>query len=195
MTSDCVWQWYQINRQPGRHRDTQWIRQKRIPNYLRSWRKRLRTSINGVTANCLEHVYLRTADQAKIIFYLAGQDDSWCSRQVRGANPDIAWENPDWWWLAMKRTPCVNSVTRELTDRELNRMATAMGEAVRSQSLQIKNIILENLKSEFASHQELSPIKWTRYNQFRQFPSNNRLICLSKSDLNNHIWIFGRWTV
>jgi len=59
----------------------------------------------------------------------------------------------------MKRTPCVNSVTRELTDRELNRMATAMGEAVRSQSLQIKNIILENLKSEFASHQELSPIK------------------------------------
>ena len=58
----------------------------------------------------------------------------------------------------MKRTSRVSSETRELTDKELNRMTSAMGDCVRSQSLQISNIIQENLKAEFASRRKTVPL-------------------------------------
>lgn len=105
----------------------------------------------------LNTVSRRIAAKAEILSYPAGKDDSRIPCQVRGTDPDIARGDPDW-SFAMKRTPCVNSVTRELSDKELNRMASAMGDDVRSQSMQMKNIILENLKSELASRRKPSTI-------------------------------------
>jgi len=51
----------------------------------------------------------------------------------------------------MKQTPHNDSETRELTDKELNKMTRAMGDDVRSQSLVVAKIITENLKMEFSS--------------------------------------------
>ena len=51
----------------------------------------------------------------------------------------------------MKRASHKNSETRELTDKELSKMTSAMGDNVRSQSLKVSNIIQQNLKAEFAA--------------------------------------------
>lgn len=54
----------------------------------------------------------------------------------------------------MKHTSRINSDTRELTDKELNKITSAMGDNVRAQSINISNIIQENLKAEFASRRK-----------------------------------------
>jgi len=59
---------------------------------------------------------------------------------------------------AMKRAPCKISDTRELTDKELNKISSAMGNNVRSQSLMVSNIIQTNLKAEFAACRKRSLI-------------------------------------
>lgn len=41
--------------------------------------------------------------------------------------------------------------TRELTDRELGKITSAMGKNVRTQSIKVSNIIQANLKAEFAA--------------------------------------------
>lgn len=56
----------------------------------------------------------------------------------------------------MKRTSHVNSETRELTDKELNKITSAMGDSVRSQTLLVSNIIQKNLEAEFASRRKTS---------------------------------------
>ena len=58
----------------------------------------------------------------------------------------------------MKRTPHISSETRELTDKELNKITSAMGECVRAQTINVSNIIQENLKAEFASRRKTAPI-------------------------------------
>jgi hypothetical protein len=57
----------------------------------------------------------------------------------------------------MKSVPQRSSVTRELTDKELRKMTSAMGDNVRSQSLKISNIIQENLNAEFAARRKNAP--------------------------------------
>ena len=61
-------------------------------------------------------------------------------------------ENP------MKRKSHISSETRELTDKELNKITSAMGECVRAQTINVSNIIQENLKAEFASRRKTVPI-------------------------------------
>lgn len=48
------------------------------------------------------------------------------------------------------------SETRELTDKELGEITSAMGKNVRSQSLTVLNIIQSNLKAEFAARRKVS---------------------------------------
>ena len=57
----------------------------------------------------------------------------------------------------MKRASNISSETRELTDKELNKITSAMGECVRAQSINVSNIIQENLKAEFASRRKTVP--------------------------------------
>lgn len=57
----------------------------------------------------------------------------------------------------MKHVSHKNSETRELTDKELSKMTSAMGNNVRSQSIKVSNIIQENLKAEFAARRKNSP--------------------------------------
>ena len=57
----------------------------------------------------------------------------------------------------MKRVSHKNSETRELTDKELSKMTSAMGDNVRSQSLKVSNIIQQNLKAEFAGRRKNAP--------------------------------------
>lgn len=57
----------------------------------------------------------------------------------------------------MKPASHKNSETRELTDKELSKMTSAMGDNVRSQSLKVSNIIQENLKAEFAARRKNAP--------------------------------------
>lgn len=52
------------------------------------------------------------------------------------------------------KQPLKKSETRELTDKELSKMTSAMGDNVRSQSLKVTNIIQENLKAEFAARRK-----------------------------------------
>jgi len=47
--------------------------------------------------------------------------------------------------------------TKELTDKELSKITSAMGETVRSQSLIVSNIIQANLKAEFVACRKNSP--------------------------------------
>lgn len=58
----------------------------------------------------------------------------------------------------MKRTSHISSETRELTDKELNKITSAMGECVRAQSINVSNIIQKNLKAEFASRRKTVPM-------------------------------------
>jgi hypothetical protein len=57
----------------------------------------------------------------------------------------------------MKRTLRKISETRELTDKELREITSAMGDTVRSQSLSITHIIEANLKAEFATCRKNTP--------------------------------------
>lgn len=57
----------------------------------------------------------------------------------------------------MKHTSQISSETRELTDKELNKITSAMGESVRAQTINVSNIIQENLKAEFASRRKTVP--------------------------------------
>jgi hypothetical protein len=57
----------------------------------------------------------------------------------------------------MKRVPRRISETRELTDKELSQISSAMGNTVRLQSLNVANIIQANLKAEFASRHKDTP--------------------------------------
>jgi hypothetical protein len=57
----------------------------------------------------------------------------------------------------MKRTLSKISETRELTDKELHKITTAMGDIVRSQSVCITQIIEANLKAEFATRRKNTP--------------------------------------
>lgn len=43
------------------------------------------------------------------------------------------------------------SETRELSDKELNQITSAMGDTVRLQSLNVSSVIQDNLKAEFAA--------------------------------------------
>jgi len=54
----------------------------------------------------------------------------------------------------MKRTSHISSETRELTDKELNKITSAMGDTVRAQTINVSNIIQEKLKAEFASRRK-----------------------------------------
>lgn len=58
----------------------------------------------------------------------------------------------------MKRTSHINSETRELTDKELNKITCAMGDSVRAQSINVSNIVRETLKAEFASRRKTIPM-------------------------------------
>lgn len=58
---------------------------------------------------------------------------------------------------AMKRAPRRISETRELSDKELNQITSAMGDSVRLQSINVTNIIHTNLKAEFAAGRKNSP--------------------------------------
>jgi hypothetical protein len=53
---------------------------------------------------------------------------------------------------AMKRAPRRTSETRELSDKELSQITSAMGDSVRLQSINVTSIIQANLKAEFAAH-------------------------------------------
>lgn len=52
---------------------------------------------------------------------------------------------------AMKREAGRTSETRELTDKELGKITSAMGKNIRTQSITVTNIIQANLKAEFAA--------------------------------------------
>lgn len=58
----------------------------------------------------------------------------------------------------MKHTSHESSETRELTDKELNKITSAMGDTVRAQSINVSNIVQENLKAEFASRRKTVPM-------------------------------------
>jgi hypothetical protein len=57
----------------------------------------------------------------------------------------------------MKRVARIMSETRELTDKELSKITSAMGDTVRSQSLTVSSIIQANLKAEFVARRKNSP--------------------------------------
>jgi hypothetical protein len=57
----------------------------------------------------------------------------------------------------MKRSSRKTSETRELTDKELGEITSAMGDNVRSLSKQISNLIQANLKAEFAARRNNPP--------------------------------------
>ena len=57
----------------------------------------------------------------------------------------------------MKHTPRTIVETRELTDKELSKISSDMGNDVRSQSLNVSSIILANLKAEFAACRKNAP--------------------------------------
>lgn len=57
----------------------------------------------------------------------------------------------------MKPVPRETSATRELSDKELSKMTSAMGDHVRSQSLNITKIIQGNLKAAFAARRNQTP--------------------------------------
>ncbi len=57
----------------------------------------------------------------------------------------------------MKHSPEKNRETRDLTDKELNKITNAMGNKVRSQSIKVSSIIQENLKVEFAARRKKAP--------------------------------------
>jgi hypothetical protein len=63
----------------------------------------------------------------------------------------VKWPRPEILENIMKRVSKINSVTRDLTDKELNKITSAMGDRVRAQSIIVSKIIQENLKAEFAS--------------------------------------------
>lgn len=54
----------------------------------------------------------------------------------------------------MKRMAQKNSETRELSDKELRQITSAMGDSVRLQTLNISSIIQANLKAEFAARRK-----------------------------------------
>jgi hypothetical protein len=56
----------------------------------------------------------------------------------------------------MKRMPRRISDTRELSDKELNQITSAMGDSVRLQTLNVSGIIQANLKAEFAARRNSS---------------------------------------
>ncbi|MEI6215431.1 MAG: hypothetical protein WCP10_15110 [Desulfuromonadales bacterium] len=49
------------------------------------------------------------------------------------------------------------SETRDLSDKELSQITSAMGDAVRLQSLNVSSIIQANLKAEFAARRNNAP--------------------------------------
>lgn len=57
----------------------------------------------------------------------------------------------------MKRMPRGISETRELSDKELSQITSAMGDTVRLQSLKVSSIIQANLKAEFAARRKNAP--------------------------------------
>jgi replicative DNA helicase len=57
----------------------------------------------------------------------------------------------------MERAPRRISETRELSDKELSQITSAMGDSVRLQSINVINIIQANLKAEFAARSKKSP--------------------------------------
>ena len=58
----------------------------------------------------------------------------------------------------MKHMTHKNSETRELTDKELSKMTSAMGDNVRAQSLNVTDIIQKNLEAEFAARRKNAPV-------------------------------------
>lgn len=58
----------------------------------------------------------------------------------------------------MKHMTHKNSETRELTDKELSKMTSAMGDNVRAQSINVTEIIQKNLKAEFAARRKNAPV-------------------------------------
>lgn len=58
----------------------------------------------------------------------------------------------------VKRMPRRISETRELSDKELSQITSAMGDTVRLQSLNVSSIIQANLKAEFASRRNNAPV-------------------------------------
>ena len=48
------------------------------------------------------------------------------------------------------------SETRDLSDKELSQITSAMGDAVRLQSLNVSSIIQANLKAEFAARRKMA---------------------------------------
>ena len=50
------------------------------------------------------------------------------------------------------------SETRELSDKELSLISSAMGDTVRLQSLNVSRIIQANLKAEFAARRNNAPV-------------------------------------
>ena len=59
--------------------------------------------------------------------------------------------------VAVKRMPHRISETRELSDKELCQITSAMGDSVRLQSLNVSSIIQANLKAEFAARRKNVP--------------------------------------
>jgi hypothetical protein len=57
----------------------------------------------------------------------------------------------------MKRVSSKISETRELSDKELNQITSAMGDSIRLQSLNVSRIIQANLKAEFAACRKTAP--------------------------------------
>jgi hypothetical protein len=57
----------------------------------------------------------------------------------------------------MKRVARIINDTKELTDKELSKITSAMGDTVRSQSLIVSNIIQANLKAEFVACRKNTP--------------------------------------
>lgn len=63
----------------------------------------------------------------------------------------------------MKSAPRRVSDTRELSDKELKQISSAMGDSVRLQTLNVSKIIQANLKAEFvARHKSTLAIKKVR---------------------------------
>ena len=54
----------------------------------------------------------------------------------------------------MKRMTRRISDTRDLSDKELNQITSAMGDSVRLQTLNVSSIIQANLKAEFAARRK-----------------------------------------
>jgi hypothetical protein len=58
---------------------------------------------------------------------------------------------------AMKQVSRESSETRELSDKELGKIISAMGDSIRSQSLHVASIIQANLAAEFAARRKITP--------------------------------------